>query len=619
MAKSAVMKKAGLGCLGIVVLFIVGGIVTSMIDGSSPTTTASTDKTVVATWEIEWGSDLTVSESLVYVDGAMAVESAFSDGTGFVRDVVERPAEKPGERRFDLQPEEDRSEYLVLSADGTVRYFGWEGRQFDSARVVYMAPDAMNIGVNPVEKECVREDLSAASLEIVHLYEQLQGFKDDPQFAQMGFAVGGPYNEWLTSFDTLEEDAGESLDQLGFLGGDVMMLGLAYVYDNQENINYFEQLFQAGITIARCNETQADSRIATSATTTTAAPTTTAAAPTTAAATTTTVPEPPPNPGNTVGCADFDTWEDAQGWYDTYAPHYGDIALIDINNNGVACEALLPEGVNADQVAATLTTGTTASSTVTEAKEATGRDGLYGLLTELRTDVENPAGYDRGDYEHDRRYLCDTPGVDPYTGLRFDPPTCDVDHIIAAKEAHESGGYGWDRSTRRGFGNDALNLVASRDCVNRSKGSRDPAEWSGVGSGTCGGTALTDAGRCFWAARTIAVKYRYDLTVDTAERAALQASLADCPDNIDIEAPSKASPVAAPSTTAKPPAPTTTAPPTASQSGDCHPAYEPCLPNRAGDALNCGDLTAAQRPVRVKQIGVDPYRLDRDKDGHGCQ
>ena len=53
--------------------------------------------------------------------------------------------------------------------------------------------------------------------------------------------------------------------------------------------------------------------------------------------------------------------------------------------------------------------------------------------------------------------------------------------------------------------------------------------------------------------------------------------------------------------------------------GDCHPAYEPCLPNLAGDALNCGDLTSAQRPVRVKKIGVDPYRLDRDQDGNGCE
>ena len=155
----------------------------------------------------------------------------------------------------------------------------------------------------------------------------------------MGFAVGGPYNEWLTTFDTLEEDAGESLDQLGFLGGDVMMLGLAYVYDNQENIEYFERLFQAGITLARCDETRAGSTSATglagtAATTTTNVTAASAAQtevdPSTGFTTTTSVP---PNPGNTVSCADFDIWEDAQEWYDTYAPHYGDVALIDINNN----------------------------------------------------------------------------------------------------------------------------------------------------------------------------------------------------------------------------------------------------------------------------------------------
>lgn len=51
---------------------------------------------------------------------------------------------------------------------------------------------------------------------------------------------------------------------------------------------------------------------------------------------------------------------------------------------------------------------------------------------------------------------------------------------------------------------------------------------------------------------------------------------------------------------------------------NCHPAYTPCLPNLPGDALNCGDLTSGQKPVTVNQIGVDPYRLDRDRDGRGC-
>ena len=110
----------------------------------------------------------------------------------------------------------------------------------------------------------------------------------------------------------------------------------------------------------------------TSGTTTPAASATSSTAETTtttAATTTTTIPD---NPGDAVNCADFDTWADAQRWYDAYSPHYGDIALIDINNNGVACEALLPEDVTVEQVAATVTTMLLAAPTSTVAStEAT--------------------------------------------------------------------------------------------------------------------------------------------------------------------------------------------------------------------------------------------------------
>ena len=244
------------------------------------------------------------------------------------------------------------------------------------------------------------------------------------------------------------------------------------------------------------------------------------------------------------------------------------------------------------------------------------RDALIGLLAELRTVPESSAAYDRDDYEHDRAHLCDASGVDPYTGLAFDASSCDVDHIVAAKEAHESGGHTWDVVTREQFGNDALNLVASRDCVNRSKGSSDSAEWSGVQSGTCQGAQLTAAGRCFWAARTVAVKYRYHLAVDARELAELESGLNQCPLDINAEAPAQAPLTTMPTTQVSPPPPPIAE--TTAAGSDCHPAYEPCLPNLPGDALNCGDLTASQRPVRVKQADVDPYALDRDGDGEGC-
>ena len=241
---------------------------------------------------------------------------------------------------------------------------------------------------------------------------------------------------------------------------------------------------------------------------------------------------------------------------------------------------------------------------------------LVGLLAGLPSAAESAAGYDRGDYEHDRAYLCDRSGVDPYTGLAFEESSCDVDHIVAAKEAHESGGHSWSSATRQQFGNDELNLVATRDCVNRSKGSRDAAEWSGIQSGTCAGLTLTTEGSCFWVARTVAVKHRYTLAVDTRERAALEAALSQCPQDVDVAAPPTASITTIPTAEAPPPPqPTPEALPAES---DCHPAYDPCLPNLPGDALNCGDLTADQRPVRVRQVGTDPYRLDRDGDGQGC-
>jgi endonuclease YncB( thermonuclease family) len=59
--------------------------------------------------------------------------------------------------------------------------------------------------------------------------------------------------------------------------------------------------------------------------------------------------------------------------------------------------------------------------------------------------------------------------------------------------------------------------------------------------------------------------------------------------------------------------PVVPAPPPA---GNCHPSYTPCLPV-VGD-LDCADVRAlGVAPVRV--TGSDPYRLDGDNDGYGCE
>lgn len=51
-------------------------------------------------------------------------------------------------------------------------------------------------------------------------------------------------------------------------------------------------------------------------------------------------PKPPANPGDTKNCSDFKTWAEAQAWYEKYFPYYGDVAKLDRDGDGIACESL---------------------------------------------------------------------------------------------------------------------------------------------------------------------------------------------------------------------------------------------------------------------------------------
>ncbi|WP_420431844.1 hypothetical protein [Candidatus Poriferisocius sp.] len=263
---------------------------------------------------------------------------------------------------------------------------------------------------------------------------------------------------------------------------------------------------------------------------------------------------------------------------------------------------LVPGGCAADDGESDQSTGEGSTSTT-----------VIDVLNSLTVEAEyTGSGYVRADFDHDRGYLCNDSGIDPYTGIGFDPSTCDVDHIVAAQEAHESGAWKWEVARRQAFGNDALNLVPSRDCVNRSKGARDIAEWSGrIGSGVCKGVETTAQGLCYLARKTVEVKAAYSLSVDQAEKNALTQVLDGCPAD-------GATQPSGPVDTQPTPGPTPSTQADTTGDSDCHPAYSPCLPDLAGDALNCGDLTSDQKPVQVLVAGVDPYRLDRDGDGWGC-
>ena len=167
--------------------------------------------------------------------------------------------------------------------------------------------------------------------------------------------------------------------------------------------------------------------------------------------------------------------------------------------------------------------------------------------------------YDRDEWGPHNSDMCReaSGSSDPYTETVID--TCNVDHVVALHEAHESGGWAWSGSEKQRFSQDPINHVASRACVNQSKGGDDIAEWSDAeiaSSSACGGGyQVTAAGRCFLATTTVAVKSAWDLSVDQAEADALAATLTNCGD----ETPEFSAGSQEGTATTSPP--TTTAPP----------------------------------------------------------
>ena len=91
-----------------------------------------------------------------------------------------------------------------------------------------------------------------------------------------------------------------------------------------------------------------------------------------------------------------------------------------------------------------------------------------------------------------------------------------VDHIVALKEAYDSGAAAWSSTRKAEFANDSANLWCLAASVNLSKSDGDLAEWAG---GSC-------AQRKRIATVTQQVKRTYGLSTDGAEQRAITAALA---------------------------------------------------------------------------------------------
>lgn len=96
----------------------------------------------------------------------------------------------------------------------------------------------------------------------------------------------------------------------------------------------------------------------------------------------------------------------------------------------------------------------------------------------------------------------------------------DIDHIVPLAEAWTSGANSWTTAQRQAYANDLTRpqLIAVTDNVNQSKSDKDPAEW----------LPPRAAYHCTYARMWVQVKHYYDLSVDSAEKSALQGILNGC-------------------------------------------------------------------------------------------
>jgi len=181
----------------------------------------------------------------------------------------------------------------------------------------------------------------------------------------------------------------------------------------------------------------------------------------------------------------------------------------------------------------------TAVTAVTEATQKFVADDARSVLATIKVENEYKTGYRRSLFIHWADLDgdgCDTreevlkrdsiskPQVDPYRCYvvagdwfsKYDGKTLsdrsdvDIDHVVALKEAWDSGAWSWSESQRKAYANDltdSRSLIAVSDRVNMSKGDKDPSNWMPpLKSYWC--TYLGD-----W----ISVKARWGLSMDQSE------------------------------------------------------------------------------------------------------
>jgi len=185
--------------------------------------------------------------------------------------------------------------------------------------------------------------------------------------------------------------------------------------------------------------------------------------------------------------------------------------------------AVLPAAAYAEDYSAPLRTAVTDLTTASESNSGYDRDlfrhwvdadgdGCSARAEVLISEADDPVGVGSGCSLSGGRWYSYYDGVSVH-----DSSDVDVDHMVPLAEAWGSGARTWSAATREAYANDLgdyRTLVGVSASSNRSKSDRDPAEW------------LPAQQVCRYVREWVAVKHRWDLTVDATERSTL-VSLAD--------------------------------------------------------------------------------------------
>lgn len=109
----------------------------------------------------------------------------------------------------------------------------------------------------------------------------------------------------------------------------------------------------------------------------------------------------------------------------------------------------------------------------------------------------------------------------PYDGAVWTQASdVDIDHMVALAEAWRSGASEWTPAKRQQFANSLSDsqLWAVTDNVNWDKGDKDPSAWR----------PPLESFHCTYALSWISVKHNWQLTLQPAEKAALEEMLGTC-------------------------------------------------------------------------------------------